>query len=138
MKTSRAYTTIPSQSSNNNGSTAWRKAIMLAAAVFFLLTMSAIASAQVSVTATAGTLGPTPYTTVKLAFDAINAGTHQGAITIDITASTTEGATPATLNSSGAGAAVYTSVLVRPTADGVSIRGDRVTDQEAVAFKAAD
>src|SRR6185295_19143330 len=69
----------------------------------------------VVVTATAGTTGPTSYPTLKAAFDAINAGTHQGAVTISINSSTTEGTTPATLNGSGAGSASYTSVLLRPT-----------------------
>lgn len=68
-------------------------------------------NAQVSVTATAGTATAT-YTTVKAAFDAVNLGTHQGAITLSITASTTETAT-AVLNASG-GTASYTSVLVKP------------------------
>lgn len=68
-------------------------------------------NAQVSVTATAGTATGT-YTTVKDAFDAVNLGTHQGAITLSITANTTETAT-AVLNASG-GTASYTSVLVKP------------------------
>ncbi len=86
---------------------------------FFLLCFCSLSlplarsSAQVSVTATAGTPGPTAYTTLKGAFDAVNAGTHQGAVTIAITASTTETAT-AVLNASGSGSAVYTSVLVKP------------------------
>lgn len=138
MKTSHAYTTNPIQSRNQNGRHLMRKAIMLGLAVFSLLMMSAIASAQVSVTATAGTLGPTPYTTVKLAFDAINAGTHQGAITIDIQANTVEGTTPATLNSNGAGSALYTSVLIRPTADGVSISGNPATGFGVIQLKGAD
>jgi hypothetical protein len=138
MNTSRANSQQSFQPRTNNGSQSLRKAIMPVAAVFLLLMMSAIASAQVSVTATAGTVGPTPYTTVKLAFDAINAGTHQGAITINITANTTEGATPATLNSSGAGAASYTSVLIRPTADGVSISGNPVTGFGVIQLKGAD
>ena len=45
-------------------------------------------SAQVSVTATSGTLSGS-YTTVKAAFDAINAGTHKGDITIKLSAGTT-------------------------------------------------
>ena len=94
--------------------------------------------AQVSVTATAGTVGPTAYTTVRGSFTAINAGTHQGAITIDITANTTEGTTPATLNSSGAGSAVYTSVLLRPTVDGVSISGNPVTGFGVIQLNGAD
>jgi hypothetical protein len=78
----------------------------------------------VTVTATGGVLGPTDYPTLKAAFDAINAGTHQGDITIDIVSSTTEGSTPATLNGSGAGAASYTSVLIRPVNDAVSVTGN--------------
>ena len=69
----------------------------------------------VSVTATAGTPGPTAYPTLKDAFDAINAGTHQGAVSVLIVTSTTETAS-AVLNNSGAGSANYTSVLVRPNA----------------------
>jgi len=74
---------------------------------------SAGAFAQVSVTATAGTSGPTAYTTLKGAFDAVNAGTHQGSVTISITGNTTETAT-ATLNASGSGGASYTAVTVKP------------------------
>jgi hypothetical protein len=92
----------------------------------------------VTVTATAGTLGPTDYATLKLAFDAINAGTHQGAITIDIVSSTTEGSTPATLNSSGAGSAAYTSVLIRPANDGVSISGNPASGFGVVQLNGAD
>ena len=95
------------------------------------------AFAQVSVTATAGTLGPTAYTTLKGAFDAINAGTHQGAITIGISANTTETA-PAVLNSSGAGSAIYTSVLVQPTADGVTVSGATVTGRGLIELNGAD
>lgn len=67
--------------------------------------------AQVNVAATAGTTTGT-YTTLKGAFDAINAGTHQGAINISITGNTTETAT-AVLNASG-GTTSYTSVVVKP------------------------
>lgn len=78
----------------------------------------------VIVTATAGTTGPTAYATLKAALDAVNAGTHQGAVTVSINASTTEGTTPATLNGSGAGPASYASVLIRPISDGVSVGGN--------------
>ncbi len=106
--------------------------------VFLALAFSAAASfAQVSVTATAGTTGPTVYTTVGAAFTAINAGTHQGAITIDITANTTETAA-AVLNSSGAGSASYTSILVRPTVDGVTIAGPTVTGRGLIELNGAD
>jgi hypothetical protein len=78
----------------------------------------------VTVTATGGVMSPTSYPTLREAFDAINTGTHQGDIIIDIVSSTTEGSTPATLNGSGASAASYTSVLIRPVNDGVSISGN--------------
>lgn len=68
------------------------------------------ASAQVNVTASAGTTVAT-YTTLKAAFDAINAGTHQGAVTLNITANTTETAT-AVLNAG----TTYTSVMIKPAA----------------------
>ena len=68
------------------------------------------------------TIGATNYTTLKAAFDAINAGTHTGAITVNINLNTTEVAMAA-LNSSGTGSASYTSVLVRPTAN-VTVTGN--------------
>lgn len=71
------------------------------------------ASAQVDVTASAGTTNAS-YTTLKDAFDAINAGTHQGTITVDISGDTTETAT-ATLNASGSGSASYASIAISPT-----------------------
>lgn len=71
---------------------------------------SYLSFAQVSVTATAGTTGPTSYTTLKTAFDAVNAGTHQGVVTINITGNTTETAS-AVLNASGT-PANYTAVNI--------------------------
>ena len=79
-------------------------------------------SAQVSVTATSGTLSGS-YTTVKAAFDAINAGTHKGDITIKLSAGTTETAS-AVLNASGSGSSSYNSVNLYPTVTGVVISGD--------------
>jgi uncharacterized repeat protein (TIGR01451 family) len=115
-----------------------RTKLALAAGVAAALLQTVSASAQVSVTATAGDPGPTAYATVKLAFDAINAGTHQDAITIDIQASTAEGATPAVLNSTGAGAALYTSILIRPTTDGVSIVGTSPGGRGVIELNGAD
>lgn len=57
---------------------------------------------------------PTTYPTLKDAFDAINAGTHTGTITIAITGDTVETA-PAVLNASGTGAASYVSILINPS-----------------------
>jgi hypothetical protein len=86
-------------------------------------TINTVPASPVTVTATAGTTGPTGYNTVKEAFDAINAGTHQGAVTVSVNANTTETAS-AVLNASG-GTSAYTSVLVRPTAV-VSVSGSIV------------
>ena len=82
--------------------------------LFCLMTTIAAAhlDAQISLTATAGTTTGT-YTTLKGAFDAINGGVHQGAITINVTASTTETAS-AVLNGSASGNSNYTSVLIKP------------------------
>jgi hypothetical protein len=74
-------------------------ALLTIASASLLSTLNA--SAQVDVTASAGT--PTAsYTTLKGAFDAINLGTHQGAIGIGLSGDTIETA-PAVLNASGAG-----------------------------------
>jgi len=70
--------------------------------------------AQISVSATAGVSGPTSYTNLRLAFAAVNDGTHQGAITVDITSSPSADNNTAVLNASGSGSASYTSVLVQP------------------------
>ena len=105
--------------------------------LFIGLVCATAAAQNVNVTATAGTASAS-YTTLKGAFDAINAGTHQGAITVDIALSTTEGATPAVLNSSGAGSAVYTSVLIRPSADGVTVAGATPTGRGVIELNGAD
>ena len=68
----------------------------------------------VTVVATGGVLGPADYPTVKAAFDAINAGTHQNLITIWILGNTAETAS-AVLNSSGTGSAAYGSILMLPS-----------------------
>ena len=70
-------------------------------------------NAQVTLTATAGTTGPTIYTTVNAALAAISAGTHQGDIIITVTANTTEPA-PNQLVASGSRSASYSSVIIKP------------------------
>ncbi|MEP7213883.1 MAG: carboxypeptidase-like regulatory domain-containing protein [Acidobacteriota bacterium] len=78
------------------------------------------------------------YPTIKTAFDAVNAGTHTGTISIEICASTSEGTTPATLNSSGAGAASYASIYINPLVDGASITGNPATGFGVIQLKGAD
>ena len=105
--------------------------------LFIGITCVAAAAQNVNVTATAGTANAS-YTTLKGAFDAVNAGTHQGAIIMEIAVSTAEGATPAVLNSSGAGSASYTSVLIRPSADGVTVAGATPTGRGVIELNGAD
>ena len=114
-----------------------KKTIIYFFNVLLLLSVSFSTFSQVDVTATAGTTGPTTYTTLKLAFDAINAGTHQGDIVIGISANTTETA-PAVLNSTGAGSAIYTTVLIQPTNDGVTISGATATGRGLIELNGAD
>jgi hypothetical protein len=78
--------------------------------IFLLLPI--LSGAQVSVTATAGTVTGS-YTTLKVAFDAINFGIHQGQIDIAITGSIIEPVS-AVLNTSG-GQANYSKVRITPT-----------------------
>ena len=67
------------------------------------------------------TVGATgDYTTLKAAFDAINAGSITGAIELQIISNTTETAT-AVLNASGSGSSSYTDVKVYPTSSGLKI-----------------
>ena len=80
-------------------------------------------NAQVTLTASAG-IPAGSYTNLRLAFDAINTGAHQGDIVININANTLEGTTPATLNSSDADPASYSSITIQPTANNISISGN--------------
>ena len=94
-------------------------------------------STCVRVTATAGNTGPTFYGTLKDAFDAINAGMHQGAINIDIQCDTVETAS-AVLNASGAPSS-YTSVLIRPSGGAArSISGAIVAGSPLIDLNGAD
>jgi hypothetical protein len=106
-----------------------------ALATLFTYTVTA-STGVVEVYATGGT-AYTAYTTVKAAFDAINAGTHTGAIQIAINANTSETAT-AVLNSSGAGAATYTSIKMFPTGDAVTVSGASATGRGLIELNGAD
>jgi hypothetical protein len=79
----------------------------------------------IEVESTGGTTAPTAYGTLKLAFDAIIAGTHTGSINIDVCGNTTETATAA-LTASGLGATSYTDVTIRPVGAGRIIEGSIV------------
>ncbi len=81
------------------------------------LTVTAIPPCQsgnpIEVKASAATPGPTGYPSLKDAFDAINAGTHQGILAVDVCADSSE-ATSAALNASGSGSSSYSAVTIKP------------------------
>lgn len=108
-------------------------------AMISLFATGANAANEYSLTATGGTPAAT-YSTLGAAFTAINAGTHTGDIVIGITANpaAAEGTTPATLHSSGAGSASYTSVLIRPDVDGITITGNPATGFGVIQLNGAD
>lgn len=84
--------------------------------IYFLwlsLCMALLTNAQVNLSATGGVPNGT-FTTLKGAFDAINAGTHTGDITISLTGNTTETAS-AVLNSGSIAPAFYVSVTITAT-----------------------
>ncbi|HEV7646285.1 MAG TPA: hypothetical protein VGO50_20290 [Pyrinomonadaceae bacterium] len=82
--------------------------------------------------------GPTAYASLGAAFADINAGVHQGAVSVEVCFNSNEGTTPATLNSNGAGAALYASVSIRPLADGLTITGNPTTGFGIIQLNGAD
>jgi len=103
--------------------------MIIGALVAGLLMMGSLTGyAQVTLTATSGTATGS-FTTLKGAFDAINLGTHKGAIVIKINASTTETAS-ASLNASvsdPASAPYYTSINIYPTKTALTISATNLT-----------
>lgn len=92
--------------------------LLFALAVCLTLSSVNVFAQNVTVNPGAGS-----YPTLKDAFDAINAGTHTGAVIVDIVNSTTE-PVRARLNASGIGLANYTSVNVSTSnASGVTVTG---------------
>ena len=111
--------------------------IFFAIVVFLFVAFNV--SAQVSITATAGTAGPTSYTTLSEAFASINAGTHQGSITISINGNTTEPASPTTLLQSSS-PSNYTSILIRPSGGNFTINSaaSPTTNRGIIELNGAD
>lgn len=103
--------------------------------ILLVLTVG-FAKAQVTVTS-----GPViTYTSLNAAIAAINNGVHTGAITIDITGSTTEGSVgylPTPLAASGQTLANYTSIIIRPTAQ-ATIAGAPATGRGVIELDGAD
>lgn len=99
-------------------------------------TINTAPAGPVTVTATAGT-STGSYNNLTDAVAAINAGTHQGNIVVNINQTITEPGT-VVINGSGAGAAIYTSILIRPTADGISDSGPTLTGRGLIELNGAD
>lgn len=68
---------------------------------------------------------------------AINAGTHTGMISINITGNTTEPSTPTSLEANGVGTANYTSIILRPTVT-ATISGAPVSGRSVIEITDAD
>ncbi len=81
--------------------------------------------------------GNVAYATLGEAVAAINAGTHTGAITVDLFANTTETGS-VVLHGSGAGAASYTSLVIRPAVDGVTVAGASAQGRGLIELNGAD
>ena len=112
----------------------WLKALVLTLVVALL---SFTADAQnVLVTATAGTTSGS-YATVSAAFTAINAGTHQGAITLKVVNNTTEPGSPTALLKS-ASPSNYTSVLITPFGGNYTIGGTITANRAIIELNGAD
>jgi len=94
----------------------------------------AVSINQIEVNATIGT-SQACYATVKDAFFSINNGVHKGDIIVKVHGSATETAS-AVLNASGSGFSSYTSVLLYPTASGLSISGNLIAP--IIDFNGAD
>jgi hypothetical protein len=104
-------------------------------------TCTAVPLGPVEVESNAGSAAGVPrsYPTLGAAFAAINDGIlHRGVITIDVCTNVTEGTTPATLNSSGAGSASYTSIVIRPVTTGLAISGSPDTGFGVIQLNGAD
>ncbi len=99
-------------------------------------TINTAPAGPVTVTATAAT--PTgSYNTLTEAVAAINGGTHQGDVIVNINQSTVEPGS-VVINGSGAGSASYSSILIRPTANGLTVSGATVQGRGLIELNGAD
>lgn len=97
------------------------------------------AALPIEIEASAGVMGPVAYANLQAAFAAINAGTHQGAINVEVCFNSPEPAGSSVLNSGvGAAPANYTSVSIRPLADGLTISGDSGSGRGLIELNGAD
>lgn len=98
------------------------KNLLQKASFLFLLVLTCFKSVDAQTIKTVGATGA-DYSTLKAAFDAINAGTITGNIELKVIDNTTEAAS-AVLNASGSGSASYTAISIYPTVTGKTISGN--------------
>lgn len=114
--------------------------IAIFSVIFFITSFwSLLGFSQISLVSTTGTTSGS-YTTLNDAFTAINAGTHTGVITINVTGNTTEPNTPVPLLKSGTGSSSYTKVLIRPSGGNRIINSGPapVTNRSIIELTGAD
>ncbi|HMT08348.1 MAG TPA: hypothetical protein PKA82_10115, partial [Pyrinomonadaceae bacterium] len=76
----------------------------------------------IEIESSGGTTTPTAYATLQASFAAIAAGTHTGAINVEVCGNTTETAS-AILDASGTGSYSYSSITIRPVGGARVIEG---------------
>ena len=103
-----------------------------------ILAASCATAGPIEVEATVGTMGPTAYASLTAAFAAINAGTHQGAINVEVCASEVEPAGSAVLNSNAAAPATYTAINIYPVANGLTVSGASISGKGLIELNGAD
>ena len=114
----------------------------IATVMLFLSIFSVVSSQNVEVSSNAGTSTFATYANLYTAFNAINNGLHQGAISISIvnnfTETTNNAAILRPLRASGIGNANYTSVVIKPVGDRVITSTTRLTNRGMYEFFGAD
>ena len=78
------------------------------------------------------------YTTLQAAFAAINTGTINGQIILQITGNTTETAAPVLYQSGYGGVSNYTSVTIYPTTTSIAISANTGTNFPVIDLNGAD
>lgn len=95
------------------------------------------AGLPIEIDSTGGVVVPTAYANLGAAIAAINAGTHQGVINVEVCFNSVE--TGASfINSNAAAPASYTAINIYPLADGVTISGPTVTGRGLIELNGAD
>jgi hypothetical protein len=99
--------------------------------LFLLLCLFQRMNAQVAVSATLGNPSGT-HTSLKIAFDAINTGTYQGAITVNITSNIVETASAVLYGSGYLSLSSYSTITIKTVGGAYSITGNMPNGQALI------